>query len=216
MPNKDGPGTTTTQVKAGNQPQQHQPAWGNQNQGNQNPQGGNNNKRQGRNNIKTIHPCALCGEFGHYTHHCPQIADFKRFKDSGSLPPSPAQPAPQQAPQQYVQQPPPVLPPNPITHQGVMTTQQWEQSILLILDLLLSTLITANHVFPQQSLFRSPSKYGISPSIGVSSMKGHPHALCQSPYGRNWVPHNSYPLPSHYELMTEDQPLLKGSSRMSP
>jgi hypothetical protein len=106
-----------------NQPQQNQPAWGNQNQGNQNPQGGNNNKRQGRNNIKTIHPCALCGEFGHYTHHCPQIADFKRFKDSGSLPPSPAQPAPQQAPQQYVQQPPPVLPPNPITHQGVMTTQ---------------------------------------------------------------------------------------------
>jgi hypothetical protein len=109
--------------QGGNQPQQNQPAWGNQNQGNQNPQGGNNYKRQGRNNIKTIHPCALCGEFGHYTHHCPQIADFKWFKDSGSLPPSPAQPAPQQAPQQYVQQPPPILPPNPITHQGVMTTQ---------------------------------------------------------------------------------------------
>jgi hypothetical protein len=78
-----------------NQPQQNQLAWGNQHPGNQNPQGGNNYKRQGRNNIKTIHPCALCGEFGHYTHHCPQIADFKWFKDSASLPPSPTQPAPQ-------------------------------------------------------------------------------------------------------------------------
>jgi hypothetical protein len=109
--------------QGGNQPQQHPPAWGNQNQGNQNPQGGNNYKCQGRNNIKTIHPCALCGEFSHYTHHFPQIVDFKRFKDSGSLPPSPAQPAPQQAPQQYAQQPPTVLQ-NPIPHQGVINTQQ--------------------------------------------------------------------------------------------
>jgi hypothetical protein len=59
----------------------------------------------------------------HYTHHCPQIADFKRLKDSGSIPPSPAQPAPQQAQQQYAQQPPAVLQ-NPIPHQGVINTQQ--------------------------------------------------------------------------------------------
>jgi hypothetical protein len=110
--------------QGGNQPPQHQPTGGNQNQGNQNPQGGNNNKRQGRNNVKTIFPCALCGEFGHYTHHCPQIADFKWLKDSGSLPHSPAQPAPQQAPQQYVQQPPPAVLQNPIPHQGVINTQQ--------------------------------------------------------------------------------------------
>jgi hypothetical protein len=73
--------------------------------------------------VKTIHPCALCGVYGHYTHHCPQIADFKRLKDSGSIPPSPAQPAPQQAQQQYAQQPPAVLQ-NPIPHQGVINTQQ--------------------------------------------------------------------------------------------
>jgi hypothetical protein len=106
-----------------NQPLQQQPTGGNPNQGNQNPQRGNNNKRQGRNTVKTIHPCALCGVYGHYTHHCPQIADFKRLKDSGSIPPSPAQPAPQQAQQQYAQQPPAVLQ-NPITHQGVINTQQ--------------------------------------------------------------------------------------------
>jgi hypothetical protein len=45
------------------------------------------------------------------------------LKDSGSLPPSPAQPAPQQAQQQYVQQPPPVVLQNPIPHQGVIKTQ---------------------------------------------------------------------------------------------
>jgi hypothetical protein len=75
-----------------NQPQQNQPTGGNQNQGNQNPLGGNNNRRQGRNNntIKTTFPCALYGDFGHYTHHCPQIADFKWLKDSSSLPHPPA------------------------------------------------------------------------------------------------------------------------------
>jgi hypothetical protein len=108
----------------GNQPPQHQPTGGNQSQGNPNPQGGNNNKRQGRNNVKTIFPCALCGELDHYTHHCPQIIDFKQLKDSGSLPHSPAQPTPQQAPQQYVQQPPPIVLQNPIPHQGVINTQQ--------------------------------------------------------------------------------------------
>jgi hypothetical protein len=108
--------------QGGNQPPQQQPTGGNPNQGNQNPQGGNNNKRQGWNTVKTIHPCALFGVYGHYTHHCPQIADFKRLKDSGSIPPSPAQPAPQQAQQQYAQQPPAVLQ-NPIPHQGVINTQ---------------------------------------------------------------------------------------------
>jgi hypothetical protein len=103
-----------------NQPPQHQPTGGNQNQGNQNPQGGNNNKRQGKNTIKTIHPCALCGVFGHYTHHSPQITNFKRLKDSGSLPHTPAQTTPQQAPQQYVQQPLPAVLQNPIPHQGVV------------------------------------------------------------------------------------------------
>jgi hypothetical protein len=92
--------------------------------GTKTPQGGNNNKRPGQNTVKTIHPCALCGVYGHYTHHCPQIADFKRLKDSGSLPPSPAQSAPQQAQQQYAQQPPPAVLQNPIPHQGVINTQQ--------------------------------------------------------------------------------------------
>jgi hypothetical protein len=110
--------------QGGNQTSQHQPTGGNQNQGNQNPQGGNNNKCPGQNTVKTIHPCALCGVYGHYTHHCPQIADFKRLKDSRSLPPSPVQHAPQQAQQQYAQQPPPAVLQNPIPHQGVVNTQQ--------------------------------------------------------------------------------------------
>jgi hypothetical protein len=46
------------------------------------------------------------------------------LKDSGRLPHSPAQPVPQQAPQQYVQQPPPVVLQNRIPHQGVINTQQ--------------------------------------------------------------------------------------------
>jgi hypothetical protein len=46
------------------------------------------------------------------------------LKDSGSIPPSPAQPAPQQAQQQYAQQPPPAVLQNPIPHQGVVNTQQ--------------------------------------------------------------------------------------------
>jgi hypothetical protein len=46
------------------------------------------------------------------------------LKDSGSLPHSPAQPATQQAPQQFVQQLPPVVLQNPIQHQGVINTQQ--------------------------------------------------------------------------------------------
>jgi hypothetical protein len=46
------------------------------------------------------------------------------LKDSGSLPHSSAQTAPQQAPQQYVQQPPPVVLQNPIPYQDVINTQQ--------------------------------------------------------------------------------------------
>jgi hypothetical protein len=80
--------------QGGNQPPQHPPTGGNLNQGNQKPQGGNNNKRQGQKTVKTIHPCALFGVYGHYTHHCPHITDFKRLKDSESIPPSPVQPAP--------------------------------------------------------------------------------------------------------------------------
>jgi hypothetical protein len=97
--------------QGGNQPQQNQPTGGNQNHENQNPQGGNNNRHQGRNKntIKTNFPCALCSDFGHYTHHFPQIIDFKWLKDLGSLPHPPASPAPQQTPQQYVKQPPPAV-----------------------------------------------------------------------------------------------------------
>jgi hypothetical protein len=82
--------------QGGNQPQQNLPDGGNQNQGNQNPQGGNNNRCQGRknNNVKTNFPCSLCGDFGHYSHHCPQIADFKWMKDSDSLPHPPTPLAP--------------------------------------------------------------------------------------------------------------------------
>jgi hypothetical protein len=46
------------------------------------------------------------------------------LKDSGNLPPTPTQPAPQQAQQQYVQQPPPAILQNPIPHQGMVNTQQ--------------------------------------------------------------------------------------------
>jgi hypothetical protein len=112
--------------QGGNQPQQNQPTGGNQNQGNQKPQGGNNNRCKGRNKItiKTSFSCALCSEFGHYTHHFPQISDFKWLKESGSLPHPPVLPTPQQTPQQYMQQPPPVVLQNPIPHQGVMNTEQ--------------------------------------------------------------------------------------------
>jgi hypothetical protein len=46
------------------------------------------------------------------------------MKDSMNVPRPPASPAPQQAPQQYLQQPPPMVLQNPIPHQGVMNTQQ--------------------------------------------------------------------------------------------
>jgi hypothetical protein len=114
-----------------NQPQQNQPTGGNQNQGNQNPHGGNNNKRQGRNNktIKTTFPCALCGEFGHYTHHSPQIADFKWLKDSGGLPHPPAQLPLSRPPNNTCNNPPPpIVLKNPIPHQGVINTQQNTES----------------------------------------------------------------------------------------
>jgi hypothetical protein len=81
----------------GNNPQ-NQLVGGNQNQGNQNPQGRNKNKLQGRNknnNLWTNFPCTLCGEHGHYTHHCPQIVDFKQMKDSINVPRPLASPAPQ-------------------------------------------------------------------------------------------------------------------------
>jgi hypothetical protein len=112
-----------------NQPQQNQPVGGNQNQGNQNSQGGNNNKCQGKNNncIQTNFPFALCSEYGQYAHHCPQIVDFKWMKESGNGPCLPAPPPPQQAPQKYVQHPPPTVLRNPIPHQGVMNTQQGMQ-----------------------------------------------------------------------------------------
>jgi hypothetical protein len=83
-----------------------------------------NAKGKNNNNLQTNFPCALCGEYGHYTHHFPQIVDFKWMKESMNGPRPPAPPAPQQAPQQYVQQPPPAVLQNPIPHQGVMNTQQ--------------------------------------------------------------------------------------------
>lgn len=46
------------------------------------------------------------------------------MKESGNGPHPPTLPAPQQAPQQYVQHPPPVVLQNPIPHQGMMNTQQ--------------------------------------------------------------------------------------------
>jgi hypothetical protein len=46
------------------------------------------------------------------------------MKDSGNGPHPPAPSAPQQASQQYMQQPPPVVLQNPIPHLGVMNTQQ--------------------------------------------------------------------------------------------
>jgi hypothetical protein len=46
------------------------------------------------------------------------------MKDFVNGPHPPAPPAPQQAPQKYVQKPPPAVRKNPIPHQGVMNTQQ--------------------------------------------------------------------------------------------
>jgi hypothetical protein len=46
------------------------------------------------------------------------------MKDSINAPHPPTPPVPQQAPQQYFQQPLLVVLQNPITHQGVMNTQQ--------------------------------------------------------------------------------------------
>jgi hypothetical protein len=46
------------------------------------------------------------------------------MKESKNGPRPPVPPTSQQAPQQYVQQPPPVVLQNPIPHQGVMNTQQ--------------------------------------------------------------------------------------------
>jgi len=68
-------------------------------------------------------PCILCGELGHYTHHFPQIVDFKRMKDSMNTPRPRASPAPQQAPQQYLKQPPLAMLKNPIPHQSVINKQ---------------------------------------------------------------------------------------------
>jgi hypothetical protein len=46
-------------------------------------------------NIQTKFPCSLCSEYGHYTHHFPQILDFKWMKEFGNGPHPPAPPAPQ-------------------------------------------------------------------------------------------------------------------------
>jgi hypothetical protein len=87
--NNPGPG--------GNNPQHNHTTRGNQNQGNQNPQGDNNNKQQGKNNknLRTNFPWALCFEYGHYTHHFPQIYDFKWMKESMNPPCPLALPTPQ-------------------------------------------------------------------------------------------------------------------------
>jgi hypothetical protein len=39
-------------------------------------------------------------------------------------------------------------------------------------------------------------------------MRVHLHASCPKQYGRNLVPQNSYPLPSHYKLMTDDHRVM--------
>jgi hypothetical protein len=105
---KEKIGTITTQVKAGINPNRTNLLGETRIKGIRTPRRGNNNRCQGRNNntIRTTFPCSLCGEFGHYTHHFPQITDFKQLKVLGSLPHPPALPAPHQAPQKYVQQPP--------------------------------------------------------------------------------------------------------------
>jgi hypothetical protein len=46
------------------------------------------------------------------------------MKDSVNAPRPPVSPTPQQAPQNYLQQPPLAIFQNPIPHQGVMNTQQ--------------------------------------------------------------------------------------------
>jgi hypothetical protein len=112
--NNPGPG--------GNNPQQNHPT-----RGNQNPQGGNNNNQplQGKkNNLITNFPCTLCGEYGHYTHHFPQIVDYKWMKASMNTQHPLAPPAPQPVTQHYLKPPPPTVLQNPIPHQGVMNTQQ--------------------------------------------------------------------------------------------
>ena len=68
-------------------------------------------------------PCALCGEYGHYTHHFPQIYDFKWMKESMNVQHPLVSPAPQQGPQHYLKQPAPDVLKNPIPHQGVMNAK---------------------------------------------------------------------------------------------
>jgi hypothetical protein len=107
----------------GNDPHNH-PTGGNQYQ---DPQRGTNNNqpRQGkRTNLRTNFPCAICGEYGHYTHNFPQIHDLQWMRASMKSQDPPTPPAPQQAPQQYLQQPPSIFLQNPIPYQGVMNTQQ--------------------------------------------------------------------------------------------
>jgi hypothetical protein len=89
------------QGQGGNPQQQNPPAKGNQNQASQNPQGGNNNGQlcqRRNNNLGTNFHCALCGKYVHYTHHFPQIIDYKRMKEAMN-PPRPHTPqGPQQGP----------------------------------------------------------------------------------------------------------------------
>jgi hypothetical protein len=125
------------------------------------------------------------------------------LKDSGSIPPSPAQPAPQQAQQQYAQQPPAVLK-NPIPHQGVINTQQdaqhpppqmgqyhnpnnpAERTILLTSEeeILLQT---RNRQYP-------PTAESTPTSIEANPTPTGPPLVIPRPFRRTAIMHPSHPL----------------------
>jgi hypothetical protein len=71
---KEKIGKIETQVKAGITPNKTNLLGATRIKGISTPRGGNNDSHQGRNNntIRTTFPCALCGEFDHYTHHFPK------------------------------------------------------------------------------------------------------------------------------------------------
>jgi hypothetical protein len=100
-------------------------------------------------------------------------------------------PAPQQAPQQYLQQPPPVVLQNPIPHQGVMNTQQ-----------------EVHPAPPQMGQYQNPGP--IHPGnlvIAISSSLAKKKFFCK--HGRQYnTPPESTPTTSEAAPATTRQPLM--------
>ena len=88
-------------------PSQSQAGWNsnrNKNQEWSNPQRQNN-----RANLWTNHSCLICGEYDHYTHHCPDLPELKNIQANRG----------QGGSSQYTS-----VIEEPFPHQGTITTQQ--------------------------------------------------------------------------------------------